>query len=62
MSQENDYDIRDQHNILVLEMLTNPYVDMVTKNLLRSVIWTDNMEIRTGRSKQDCTREASDRH
>ena len=38
MSQENDYDIRDQHNILVLEMLTNPYVDMVTKNLLRSVI------------------------
>ena len=38
MSQENDYDFRDQHNILVLEMLTNPYVDMVTKNLLRSVI------------------------
>ena len=38
MSQENDYDIRDHHNILVLEMLTNPYVDMVTKNLLRSVM------------------------
>ena len=38
MSQENDYDFRDQHNILILEMLTNPYVDMVTKNLLRSVI------------------------
>ena len=38
MSQENDYDFRDQHNILILEMLTNPYVDMVTKNVLRSDI------------------------
>ena len=24
MSQENDHDFRDQHKILVLEMLTNP--------------------------------------
>ena len=31
MSQENDYDFRDQHNILVQEMLTNPSVDIVTK-------------------------------
>ena len=38
MSQKNDHDFRDQHNILVLEMLTNPGVEMVTKILLHSVI------------------------
>ena len=39
MSQENDHDFRDQHKILVLEMLTNPGGgEMVTKILLHSVI------------------------
>ena len=38
MSQENDHDFRDQHKILVLEMLTNPGVEIVTKILLHSVI------------------------
>ena len=38
MSRENDHHIRDQHKILVLEMLTNPGVQMVTKILLHSVI------------------------
>ena len=31
MSQKNDHDFRDQHKILVLEMLTNPGGEMVTK-------------------------------
>ena len=38
MSQENDHDFRDQHTILVLEMLTNPCGGLVTKILLHSVI------------------------
>ena len=38
MSQENDHDFRDQHKILVLEMLTNPCGGLVTKILLHSVI------------------------
>ena len=38
MSQENDHDFRDQHKILVLEMLTNPCEGLVTKILLHSVI------------------------
>ena len=38
MSQENDHDFRDQHKILVLEMLTNPCGGLVTKMLLHSVI------------------------
>ena len=37
MSQENDHDFRDQHKILVLEMLTNPCGGLVTKTLLHSV-------------------------
>ena len=36
MSQENDHDFRDQHKILVLEMLTNPCGGLVTKILLHS--------------------------
>ena len=36
MSQENDHDFRDQHKILVLEMLTNPCEGLVTKILLHS--------------------------
>ena len=39
MSQENDHDFRDQHKILVLEMLTNPCGGLVTKMLLHSVIF-----------------------
>ena len=39
MSQKNDHDFRDQHKILVLEMLTNPGEDTVTKILLHSVIF-----------------------
>ena len=38
MSQENDHDFRDQHKILVLEMLTNPCGGLVTKILLHSVM------------------------
>ena len=38
MSQKNDHDFRYQHKILVLEMLTNPGVEIVTKILLHSVI------------------------
>ena len=38
MSQKSDHDFRDQHKILVLEMLTNPVVEIVTKILLHSVI------------------------
>ena len=38
MSQKNDHDFRDQHKILVLEMLTNPCEGLVTKILLHSVI------------------------
>ena len=38
MSQENDHDFRDQHKILVLEMLTNPCGEIVTRILLHSVI------------------------
>ena len=38
MSQKNDHDFRDQHKILVLEMLTNPGGEMVTKILLHSVM------------------------
>ena len=38
MSQDNDHDFRDQHKILVLEMLTNPGVEMVTNILLHSVM------------------------
>ena len=38
MSQKNDHDFRDQHKILVLEMLTNPGEEMVTKILLHSVM------------------------
>ena len=38
MSQENDHDFRDQHKILILDMLTNPGEEMVTKFLLHSVI------------------------
>ena len=48
MSQENDHDFRDQHKILVLEMLTNPGVEIVTKILLHSVIFaltTDHMSV-----------------
>ena len=36
MSQENDHDFRDQHKILVLEMLTNPGGEMVIKILFHS--------------------------
>ena len=36
MSQKSDHDFRDQHKILVLEMLTNPGVEIVTKILLHS--------------------------
>ena len=36
--QEHDYDIHDQHNILVTDMLTNPSEEMVTRILLHSVI------------------------
>ena len=39
MSQENDHDFRDQHKILVLEMLTNPGVEIVTKILLHSELF-----------------------
>ena len=38
MSQENNHDFRDQHKILVLEMLTNPCGGLVTKILLHSVV------------------------
>ena len=38
MSRENDHHIRDQHKILVLEMLTNPGVEIVTKILLHSAM------------------------
>ena len=47
MSQENDHDFRDQHKILVLEMLTNPCEGLVTKILLHSVTNVD-----FGRSKK----------
>ena len=49
MSQENDHDFRDQHKILVLEMLTNPCGGLVTKILLHSVIGTfsQNHQIKT---------------
>ena len=40
MSHENDHDFRNQHKILVLEMLTNPCGELVTKILLHSVIGT----------------------
>ena len=43
MSQENDHDFRDQHKILVLEMLTNPGEETVTKILLHSVICYMNL-------------------
>ena len=43
MSQENDHDFRDQHKILVLEMLTNPCGGLVTKILLHSVIKTNQI-------------------
>ena len=38
MSQENEYDIRDQRKILILEMSTNPGGEVVTQILLHSVI------------------------
>ena len=38
MSQKNDHHFRDQHKILVLEMLTNPGEETVTKILLHSVL------------------------
>ena len=40
MSQENEYDIRDQRKILILEMSTNPGGEVVTQILLHSVIST----------------------
>ena len=39
MSQKSDHDFRDQHKILVLEMLTNPCEGLVTKILLHSVMF-----------------------
>ena len=50
MSQENDHDFRDQHKILVLEMLTNPGEETVTKILLHSV--TSN--IKSGMCEMQC--------
>ena len=41
MSQENEYDIRDQRKILILEMSTNPGGEVVTQILLHSVIGTE---------------------
>jgi len=38
MSQKNEYDFLNQLKILILEMLTNPCEEMVTKSLLHSVI------------------------
>ena len=37
ITAKNDHDFRDQHKILVLEMLTNPGEEMATKILLHSV-------------------------
>ena len=45
MSQENDHDFRDQHKILVLEMLTNPCGGLVTKILLHSVTIFDLINV-----------------
>ena len=42
MSQKNDHDFRNQHKILVLEMLTNPCGELVTKILLHSVMGVKN--------------------
>ena len=39
MSQENEYDIRDQRKILILEMSTNPGGEVVTQILLHSVMY-----------------------
>ena len=45
MSQENEYDVRDQSKILILEMSTNPGGEVVTQILLHSVISTDTVAL-----------------